>query len=299
VRGVSDIQTVGQLHEKIDNVKAEVMAEAEKDASINDSLWLYRGQSRCFPAGQELLPKIYRAWTWGTSAGNGIADVETYCKDTERQISQEFKRMARDCKPALTVLPATQLDWLALAQHHGLPTRLLDWTENLRTALWFALWGDNPRPTVWMSPVDQQDKLTRDDDQWWVRPAREKVKAENPDERHEVKCVYEVRGHANRTLFFEPDEEVSPRIKAQEGWLGLFPDRRGGRDGPQTSLETNGRYKHKIAYFRLDSRRRAELQKELLTEKHDTSQRRLFPDLDGLSKHLHLRHLRLGLEAEG
>lgn len=84
--------------------------------------FIYRGVSS---TSHKLIPKLGRCRFKSSNITK-----------PERTMFRLFKEQA---VPYLTFVPQDDWDWLALAQHHGLPTRLLDWTRNPLVAAYFAV----------------------------------------------------------------------------------------------------------------------------------------------------------------
>lgn len=211
-----------------------------------DEYMIFRGQRKDW----SLIPAIARQ--------RHTHDVLT----SESRMFREFKRGAVS---HLASLPETDWDWLSLAQHHGLPTRLLDWTKNPLSALWFAVRRPaakkGEKAVIWVFRPDESDIV--------ADPKR----AESPFQ-------------GARTKVFEP-RHVSPRIRAQEGVFTVhkYVDKR----NLFVPLEYNRVQKGNLEKIFIDPKHFANIRFELnRCGVHASSQ---FPDLDGLSQRICSRHI--------
>lgn len=137
--------------------------------------WVFRGHSR---ADFQLVPSVGRATHTSVSRSK-----------YEESLFDIFCREARGYFNSSS-LPANEWEWLCLAQHHGLPTRLLDWTHNPLAALYFAV-TEHPEHDGQLFALHS------------VRKASERVCNGSPFT-------------IERPVKFYPNA-VTPRIRAQEG----------------------------------------------------------------------------------
>jgi hypothetical protein len=111
---VAVVETISQYVSEITGIKAKQVAKGNKTDLP------FRGQ----PCDMPLLPRLNRDPVRGRLA------------KLERLILKNFERTS---PPFLEFQPKDEWDLVALAQHHGLPTRLLDWTYSALAPLWFAV----------------------------------------------------------------------------------------------------------------------------------------------------------------
>lgn len=237
------------LEHHIDSV-ARFVASVLDHQRARPGVVVFRGQRHDYP----LLPRVVRG------PDKGVLSVPDCLKREFHTYGMFGIHGVNLIPPHISLGESLSSGWytLMLMQHHGVPTRLLDWTEDPLVALYFAV-GDLPagheRPVVYAFETP---------DLYRVSDLARKGYAAPPE-----LFAQRFEGEADRDLILLPPR-LDRRIEAQRGLFALTLN-------PHTPMRPS-------AAWRIDPGAVASLREDLEALGRDHFA--LFPDLHGLGRWL-------------
>jgi hypothetical protein len=219
----------------------EIITKVDKNEIL-----LFRGQSN----DDSLLPMIARK--------NPRIDTV----DLEIRMLKDFSRRSNVFVQSTM---KNDWDWLALGQHYGLSTRLLDWTSNPLIALWFACNSKEIKgefSVVWLFSVPDDSLLDIDKD-----PSPFSY---------------------GKTRVYQPNL-VGKRLSTQLGWFTVHRYSRATEPNRFVGLERNPEQSGNLTKIVIPKDLRQEFIEKLDTCGVNSST--IYPELDGLCQHINWLHL--------
>ncbi len=191
-------------------------------------------------------------------------------RNTALALYREFRRHAEDkMEPVSSHSKLDDFEWMQRAQHYGLPTRLLDWTESEAVALYFACLRTDVDGLVC---VINPSTLNRQAVPLQPRPL-------DPEQDEDILGEYmKLSGATNRgglgTVAVIPAWN-NPRIRAQHGTFTLHGSRK-------LSLDT--RDSPSLLYVPIRRKYKCRLLADL--NRMNWNEMSLFPEPDKICRHL-------------
>lgn len=188
----------------------------------------------------------------------------------EKEMLNTFKRFS---EPIIKDEIFLDFDFLAMAQHHGMATRLLDWTSNPLTALWFCV--QNPTKSkfgsVWVLNYEQSELID----------GSAKRTILNPGDYHRNN-PFEIEG----IKVFKP-RLIAQRIINQNGLFTIH----GKSKGKYLTLNKLREFDKKLFEIQIDSKFFKDIRWTL--DKLSFNKMTQFPDIDGIASYSEWLHTRL------
>ena len=263
----------------------------------------FRGQSKRAIEGYDLIPSIGR-----------YEHLKTLSLFDRDQLEQDvLETFSNHLLTYVNHLPRNNWEALAIAQHHGLPTRFMDWTTNPLVALYFAAretkknkddspldsavyvlishpvrFSDLKRSSSYVIPVKDSETTKTDDsgdpyanfgigdktDEDIEPDYNEEETEDKPFETFDILKEGPSPFEIDENIIYDPPH-VSPRIRSQDGVLLACHQ-------PLHPLEEKDVLELIISQSAHDDIRRR-------LDQYGVFDKQLFPDLDGIAKWLKYR----------
>lgn len=182
--------------------------------------------------------------------------------------------------------PGDVWQWYSLMRHHGLPTRLLDWSQNPLVALYFAIPEVAPAPCVWMLNPHALNQAAVGSEaliipmgsfsERWLPGHVTHGKAE--------RFTFQGKRYSNASPIAVTPPRTNARIIAQ---MGVFTVH-GAHALPIDAFLSSKRREDQLVKIPIAPNSAAQLRRELFAL--GISRSTLFPDLDSLVHDLKIEH---------
>jgi hypothetical protein len=129
-----------QFLSKVEQAKEEIGFKDGKEGYKSTQECFYRGHTH---TSYRLIPGLLRG------LDKTVKKIPKLLGDIESDLYYEFRSKAKD----LHNQSVSDWDILIFMQHHGVRTRLLDWSDSLGVAIYFSLCNYNPaksKPCIWI-----------------------------------------------------------------------------------------------------------------------------------------------------
>lgn len=248
---------------------------------------------------------LYQIWFRGQKNYNWKLAPGVFRENNDFTVEHKYIELFKREYPNLNDVCSTEVDWLSHMQHYGVPTRLLDWSENILIALFFATESTDENNDGKLSilnafelnkfattTAESQGVYSEKDKEILHRVLLAQGHLNKADLKGSMKYKVEKMGYDSDYLSYIDDEEFDLNVKSPVAFFPkLISDRmkyqssvftiHGGGINDFKSLES---FENILLNYKIPNDKKLKIRKQLFNLGiHEGS---IYPELENQSKYL-------------